>query len=162
MENIEGDEKYIALICNGIFNSIPDITIGELFENFCDNVNYNVIINEYGTYVDFTGNCNYDDENTKLMIRFKVDYKKNVFGIIFIKLGNSMLDEDMSLELLEAMADESDVEMLDEEDIYDDSELYNELLSSPEPYDDEDDDDYMDDYYDEDYDDDDDDDDQKE
>ena len=45
MENIEGDEKYIALICNGIFNSIPDITIGELFENFCDNVNYNVIIN---------------------------------------------------------------------------------------------------------------------
>ncbi len=137
MKNIEGDEKYIALICNGIFNSIPDITIGELFENFCDDVNYNVIINEYGKYVDFTGRCMFDDELSKLMIRFKVDYDKNVFGVIFIKLNDRMLDEELSIELLEAMAAHSDVEMLDEESTFDDADLYYDLESSAEPYEEE-------------------------
>ena len=43
MENIT-DENYIALICNGEFNAIPDFKIGELFESFFDNINYNKIL----------------------------------------------------------------------------------------------------------------------
>ena len=42
MENIT-DDKYISLICNGEFNAIPDFKIGELFESFFDNINYNVV-----------------------------------------------------------------------------------------------------------------------
>ena len=42
MENIT-DDKYIGLICNGEFNAIPDFKIGELFESFFDNINYNVV-----------------------------------------------------------------------------------------------------------------------
>ena len=33
MENVT-DEKYIGLICNGEFNAIPNLKIGELFESF--------------------------------------------------------------------------------------------------------------------------------
>ena len=37
------DENFIALICNGEFDAIPGITIGELFEAFFEEINYNVI-----------------------------------------------------------------------------------------------------------------------
>lgn len=136
MENNTDDAKYIALICNGIFNSIPDISIGELFENYCDNVNYNVIKNEYGVYVDFTGKCLFDGQASKLMIRFKVDYEKNVFGIIFVKLNDSLLDEETSIEVLEDMAETSDVDMI-EMDEFDDDDIYNDLTNSNEPFEDE-------------------------
>ncbi len=141
MEDNTDDVKYIALICNGIFNSIPDITIGELFENFCEDVNYNVISNEYGTFVDFTGNCLYNDQDSRLMIRFKVDYDKNIFGIIFVKLDDSLLDEEMSIMMLEAMAEQSDVEMIEEDEPWDDE--YNDLLgfNGEDEEDDDDDDD---------------------
>ena len=70
-ENVT-DEKYISLICNGEFNAIPDFKIGELFESFFDNINYNVIKEEKQVYVDFTGEAICDDEPCTVIIRFKI------------------------------------------------------------------------------------------
>ena len=80
MENIT-DENYIALICNGEFNAIPDFKIGELFESFFDNINYNLVKEEKNVYVDFTGEatCTFENLNIKNIkyIRIYVETDSN-------------------------------------------------------------------------------------
>ena len=82
-ENVT-DEKYISLICNGEFNAIPDFKIGELFESFFDNINYNVIKEEKQVYVDFTGEAICDDEPCTVIIRFKIEENVEDFEILEI------------------------------------------------------------------------------
>lgn len=103
MENVK-DEKYIALICNGEFNAIPDFKIGELFESFFDNINYNLVKEEKNIYVDFTGEAMCDDEPCTILIRFQVDEKAEEFEIVEVKVDEDMLDEDEVLDLLEDIA----------------------------------------------------------
>lgn len=103
MENIT-DESYIALICNGEFNAIPDFKIGELFESFFDNINYNVIKENNKIYVDFTGEATCDDEPCKILIRFTVDENVEEFEILEVKVNEDILDEDEVLDLLEDIA----------------------------------------------------------
>ena len=72
---------YIGLICNGEFNAIPDFKIGELFESFFDNINYNVVKEENATFVDFTGDATCDDEPCTILIRFKVNEEVSTITI---------------------------------------------------------------------------------
>ena len=102
MENIK-DDKYIGLICNGEFNSIPDFKIGELFESFFDNINYNVVRKDV-TYVDFTGEATCDDEPCTILIRFKVDENIEEFEITAVKVDEDILNEVEILDLLEDIA----------------------------------------------------------
>ena len=73
MENV-ADEKYIELICNGEFNAIPDFKIGELFESFFDNINYNVVgfdyIDLYGSFPRNVANILCDIFNHSFKIWF--------------------------------------------------------------------------------------------
>ncbi len=103
MENIT-DESYIGLICNGEFNAIPDFKIGELFESFFDNINYNVVKEDKQVYVDFTGEATCDDEPCRILIRFAVDDNAEEFEIKEIKVDDEILSEDESLDLLEDIA----------------------------------------------------------
>ena len=103
MENIT-DENYIALICNGEFNAIPDFKIGELFESFFDNINYNLVKEEKNVYVDFTGEATCDDEPCTILIRFQVDENAEEFEIVEVKVDEDILDEDEVLDLLEDIA----------------------------------------------------------
>ncbi len=103
MENVT-DENYIALICNGEFNAIPDFKIGELFESFFDNINYNLVKEEKDIYVDFTGEAICDDEPCTILIRFQVDENAEEFEIIEVKVDEDILDEDEVLDLLEDIA----------------------------------------------------------
>ena len=103
MENIT-DENYIALICNGEFNAIPDFKIGELFESFFDNINYNLVKEENNIYVDFTGEAMCDDEPCTILIRFQVDENAEEFEIVEVKVDEDILDEDEVLDLLEDIA----------------------------------------------------------
>ncbi len=103
MENV-ADEKYISLICNGEFNAIPDFKIGELFESFFDNINYNVIKEENKVYVDFTGEAMCDDSPCTILIRFEVDNNIEEFEIIQIKVNDEILNETETLDLLEDIA----------------------------------------------------------
>lgn len=103
MENVN-DEKYIELICNGEFNAIPDFKIGELFESFFDNINYNVVKEENGTYVDFTGEAMCDDEPCTILIRFQIDSNVEEFEITEVKVDQDVLNEDEILDLLEDIA----------------------------------------------------------
>lgn len=103
MENIT-DENYIALICNGEFNAIPDFKIGELFESFFDNINYNLIKEEKNIFVDFTGEATCDDQPCKILIRFQVDNNGEEFEIIEVKVDEDILNEDEVLDLLEDIA----------------------------------------------------------
>lgn len=103
MENVT-DENYIALICNGEFNAIPDFKIGELFESFFDNINYNLVKEEGNIYVDFTGEAMCDDEPCTILIRFQVDEKAEEFEIVAVKVDEDMLNEDEVLDLLEDIA----------------------------------------------------------
>lgn len=103
MENVT-DENYIALICNGEFNAIPDFKIGELFESFFDNINYNLVKKEKNIYVDFTGEAMCDDEPCTILIRFQVDEKAEEFEIVEVKVDEDVLDEDEVLDLLEDIA----------------------------------------------------------
>lgn len=102
MENVT-DEKYIGLICNGEFNAIPDFKIGELFESFFDNINYNVV-KEDKVYVDFTGDAMCDDEPCTILIRFEINSSVDEFEIVEIKVNEDILNEDEILDLLEDIA----------------------------------------------------------
>ena len=102
MENIT-DDKYIGLICNGEFNAIPDFKIGELFESFFDNINYNVI-KEDKVFVDFTGEAFCDGEPCTILIRFEIDSNVEEFEIVTVKVNNEELNETEVLDLLEDIA----------------------------------------------------------
>ena len=102
MENLT-DENYISLICNGEFNAIPDFPIGDLFESFFDNINYNVIKGDE-IFVDFTGEAMCDDEPCVVLIRFKVDSSATEFEITEVRVNDEILDEDETLDLLEDIA----------------------------------------------------------
>ena len=97
------DEKYISLICNGEFNAIPNFPIGELFESFFDNINYNVV-KEESIFVDFTGDATCDDEPCTILIRFKVNEEATEFEIVLVKVDEDVLNEDETLDLLEDIA----------------------------------------------------------
>lgn len=103
MENIT-DEKYIGLICNGEFNAIPDFKIGELFESFFDNINYNVVKENDKVFVDFTGEAMCDDEPCTILIRFEIDENVEEFEIVEVKVNEDVLNEDEILDLLEDIA----------------------------------------------------------
>ena len=103
MENIN-DEKYIELICNGEFNAIPDFKIGELFESFFDNINYNVVKEEEKVFVDFTGEAMCDEEPCTILIRFEIDKNVEEFEIVEVKVNKDILNEDETLDLLEDIA----------------------------------------------------------
>ena len=101
---MDNDEKYIELICNGEFNAIPDFKIGELFESFFDNINYNVVKEEDKVYVDFTGEAMCDDKPCTILIRFIVDNNIEEFEIKEVKVDNDILNETEVLDLLEDIA----------------------------------------------------------
>lgn len=98
------DESYIGLICNGEFNSIKDFKIGELFESFFDNINYNVLREKEDVYVDFTGDAMCDDEPCTILIRFKIDNNGDEFEINLVKVNEDILDEEETLDLLDDIA----------------------------------------------------------
>lgn len=103
MENVP-EEKYIELICNGEFNAVPDFKIGELFESFFDNINYNVVKENGDAYVDFTGDAFCDDEPCTILIRFKIDSNVEEFEIDKVLVNEDELNEDEVLDLLEDIA----------------------------------------------------------
>ena len=138
------DEYYIALICNGGFDVIPDISIGELFEAYFDNINYNVIKEGNKTFVDFTGITLYDNKEESILIRFLINPNNEEFAIVEVRVGNEFLEEDDVVELLEdiefvgktILEDENsnyeefdnqnynDIDTYDDIDNYDDEENY--------------------------------------
>ena len=103
MESIT-DENYIGLICNGEFNAIPDFKIGELFESFFDNINYNVVKENDKVYVDFTGEATCDNKPCTILIRFEVDKNAEEFEIAEVRVNKDVLSEDEVLDLLEDIA----------------------------------------------------------
>lgn len=103
MENV-ADEKYIELICNGEFNAIPDFKIGELFESFFDNINYNVVKEKEKVFVDFTGDAMCDDEPCTVLIRFDIDSNIEEFEVSEVKVNDDILNEVEILDLLEDIA----------------------------------------------------------
>lgn len=117
MESIT-DENYIGLICNGEFNAIPDFKIGELFESFFDNINYNVVKENDKIYVDFTGEATCDDKPCTILIRFEVDKTIEEFEIEQVKVNKEILNEDEVLDLLEDIAYVGGAVMDDEDYCY--------------------------------------------
>lgn len=103
MDNVT-DENYIGLICNGEFNAIPNFKIGELFESFFDNINYNVVKENDKVFVDFTGDAMCDDEPCTILIRFEIDDNVEEFEITEVKVDDDVLNENETLDLLEDIA----------------------------------------------------------
>ena len=97
------EEECIALICNGEFDDVPGAPIGELFEEFFDNINYNVI-KENDIYVDFTGDAFCDNEPCKILIRFKVLDDLNTFEIAEAKVNEDILSEEEIADLIDDIA----------------------------------------------------------
>ena len=97
------EEECIALICNGEFDDVPGAPIGELFEEFFDNINYNVI-KENDIYVDFTGDAFCDNERCKILIRFKVLDDLNTFEIAEVKVNEDILSEEEIADLIDDIA----------------------------------------------------------
>ncbi len=102
MENF-AEEDCISLICNGEFDALPGYSIGELFEGFFDNINYNVI-KEDEIYVDFTGEATCDEKPCLVLIRFKVEDGLENFEIVEVKVNGEILVEEEILDLLEDIA----------------------------------------------------------
>ena len=143
------DEKYIALICNGGFDVIPDISIGELFEAYFDNINYNVIKENDTVFVDFTGVTLYENKEENILIRFFINPNNEEFAITEVKVGDKLLEEDDVIELLEDIEfvgktilddeitdyDEIDDYIDDENDIYFESDFNDKFNDINEDYD---------------------------
>ena len=122
------DENCIALICNGEFNAIPDFKIGKLFESFFENINYNVITIDDQKYVDFTGEAECDDEDAIVLIRFIIFEDEEEFEIREVHVGDRVLDEEETIDLLEdiALTSGADIDDLDTGIEYiDDDNIYN-------------------------------------
>lgn len=102
MENF-AEENCISLICNGEFDALPGYSIGELFEGFFDNINYNVVKGNE-VFVDFTGEAVCDDEPCTVLIRFKVEEDMENFEITLVKVNDEELEEEEILDLLEDIA----------------------------------------------------------
>lgn len=98
------DENYVALICNGKFKAIQDFSVGELFESFFDNINYNVVKKNENIYVDFTGEAMCDDKPCKISVRFETDYDAQIFKIIETKVDDEILNIRETLDLFEDVA----------------------------------------------------------
>ena len=153
------DENYIALICNGGFDVIPDISIGELFEAYFDNINYNVIKENDTVFVDFTGVTLYENKEENILIRFFINPNNEEFAITEVKVGDKLLEEDDVIELLEDIEfvgktilddeitdyDEIDDYIDDENDIYFESDFNDKFNDINEDYDNFDDNDDNDD-----------------
>ena len=101
---MDNDEKYIELICNGEFNAVPNFKIGELFESFFDNINYNVVKENDDVYVDFTGDAMCDNEPCTILIRFIIDKEIEEFEIKQVKVDEDILNKTEVLDLLEDIA----------------------------------------------------------
>ena len=143
------DENYIALICNGGFDVIPDISIGELFEAYFDNINYNVIKENDTVFVDFTGVTLYENKEENILIRFFINPNNEEFAITEVKVGDKLLEEDDVIELLEDIEfvgktilddeitdyDEIDDYIDDENDIYFESDFNDKFNDINEDYD---------------------------
>ena len=97
------EEDCIALICNGEFDDVPNFPIGELFEEFFDNINYNVV-RENDIFVDFTGDAFCDNEPAKILMRFKILEDLDTFEIVEVKVNDEVLSEDEILDLIEDIA----------------------------------------------------------
>ena len=97
------EEDCIALICNGEFDDVPGTPIGELFEEFFDNINYNVI-KENDIYVDFTGEAFCDNEPCTISIRFKILDDLNTFEIVQVKVNEDVLSEEEIADLIDDIA----------------------------------------------------------
>lgn len=117
MSNVT-DDQYIALIINGEFNAIPDFKIGELFESFFDDINYNVVKEEDKVFVDFTGEAECDNEPCTILIRFSVFMDTEEFEIDEVKVNEDILDEDEIVDLLEDIAYIGGANMEHEDDYY--------------------------------------------
>lgn len=111
---IVADEIYISLICNGEFNAVPGFPIGELFESFFDNINYNVVKEKDDVYVDFTGDATCDDKPCTILIRFEVDITATDFEIVLAKVDDEVLSEHETVDLLEDIAYVGGAELSDE------------------------------------------------
>ena len=132
------DENYIALICNGGFDVIPDISIGELFEAYFDNINYNVVKDGDKVFVDFTGITLYENKEENILIRFIINPNNEEFAIIEVRVAGKIIDESDVIELLD------DIEFVGKTIIEDSDAIYEntEIEDDDEDYDyDEDDDD---------------------
>ena len=97
------EEDCIALICNGEFDDVPGTPIGELFEEFFDNINYNVV-KENDIYVVFTGDAFCDDEPCQITIKFKVLEDLNSFEIDEVKVNEDILSEEEIADLIDDIA----------------------------------------------------------
>ena len=139
------DENYIALICNGGFDVIPDISIGELFEAYFDNINYNVVKESNRVFVDFTGVTIYENREENITIRFYINPNNEEFAIVEVRVAGELLDEDDVIELLDDIEFvgktiiedqepfsendiyfESDIEEIDDE-YYDDNDEFDDI-----------------------------------
>ena len=97
------EEDCIALICNGEFDDVPGYPIGELFEEFFDNINYNVV-RDNEIFVDFTGEAFCDGEPCEISIRFKIYDDIEHFEIREVKVNDDILEGEEVLDLLDDIA----------------------------------------------------------
>ena len=122
---MDHDERYIELICNGEFNAIPNFKIGELFESFFDNINYNVIKEKDKVFVDFTGEAMCDNKPCKVLIEFLIDSNIEEFEISRVKVDNNYLNDDEITDLLEDIAHVGEMSLMEDlDDFEEDDENY--------------------------------------
>ena len=103
MENVN-DEEYIALICTGEFDAISKVKIGILFENYFDNINYNVVKQDKDVFVDFTGDRDIGGEKENVVIRFIIYENVEEFEIYVVSVNDVFLNASETVDLLKQIA----------------------------------------------------------
>lgn len=98
---------YVELVKTGTLKSYPDETIGEAFEDFFSDGEWESFESKKGMVVQFTGGCTYADEDVECVVQFLIDEDdEEEFELYTVEVEGEPISELEILGMLEAVYEE--------------------------------------------------------
>jgi len=100
-------DKYISVVKEGTLNGFPDMTVGEAFENFFDDPEWESFEDEDGRIiVEFNGGCTWGGEDANCCIQFEVDEDGESFETYYADIDGDSLNDFEIVAMYEVIYDE--------------------------------------------------------
>ncbi len=98
---------YVETVKTGTLNAYPDETVGEAFEDFFSDGEWESFESSKGMVVQFTGGCTYYDEDVECVVQFLIDEEnEDEFEIYTVEIEGEPISELEIIGMLEAVYEE--------------------------------------------------------